>query len=239
MTTEKELAVHHPGFWRSILPLSDSFVRNVNRTLERYAQPLVSTVAASRRGLVNEGGFRLFAASIETSTAVARLSPAAIETAWSTAVDHIRTLRQFSRTPIDPEALAGEVAEAATLAKRIDRYFSKVQHGALTIEPAFRGCGWVSEARGDVLAEGTLYEIKAGERHFRSIDLHQLLTYCALNFAAKTFDITTVGLLNPRVGTFITVDLDTLCLECAGSSVPDVLNDILSYICEPLSNQHE
>jgi hypothetical protein len=65
-------------------------------------------------------------------------------------------------------------------------------------------------------------------------DLHQLLTYCALNFATKALDIKSVGLVNPRVGTFIFLDLDYLCMECAGSSAADVLDEILQYVSEPL-----
>ncbi|HEX4447050.1 MAG TPA: hypothetical protein VH044_09945, partial [Polyangiaceae bacterium] len=75
-------------------------------------------------------------------------------------------------------------------------------------------------------------EIEAGDRHFRSVDLYQLLIYCALNFVSKEITITRVGLLNPRVGVFAAFDLDDLCDQCAGSSAAEVLDEVAGYISE-------
>jgi hypothetical protein len=113
-------------------------------------------------------------------------------------------------------------------------FFSGERFSRVVIEPTFRGCGGIDGATGDVLADEVLFEIKAGERDFRSIDLYQLLTYCALNFATKSLQITSVGPMKPRVGIFTVLDLDVLCRECAGTSAADVLDEILQYASEPL-----
>lgn len=234
MSTEKELAISHTGFWRTTLPLSESFIRTMNRGLERFTLPMASAVPAGRRGLVNEAAFQVFVTSSNSHNPVAELDASAIDAAWARAAVHVRTMRQFSRAPIDASPGVGELDECVALAQRITEFFSRRTFSALSVEPTFTGCGLIDETRGDVLADRILFEVKAGERHFRSVDLHQLLIYCALNFATKALDITAVGLVNPRVGVFTILDLDELCNECAGSSATEVLDEILQYVSEPL-----
>lgn len=234
MSTEKELAISHPGFWRTTLPLSESFIRTMNRALERYSVPMQTSVPAGRRGLVNEAAFQAFVTASVAQKPVVQLDTSEIDAAWARAAVHVRTMRQFSRTPVDATPRTGELHECGALARRIAEFFAKGSFSRLLVEPVFKGCGWLDGTRGDVLAGETLFEIKAGERHFRSVDLHQLLIYCALNFATKTHDISGVGLVNPRVGVFTILDLDELCNECAGSPSADVLDEILQYISEPL-----
>jgi len=206
----------------------------MNRSLERYARPMPSQVPAARRGLVNEAGFRVFVDSVAARTHTGALGQAAVAAAWEQGVRHIRTMRQFSREPIDGMPRPGELEEAVDLSERIALFFRSKDISRAVIEPRFNGCGWIEEATGDVLANETLFEFKAGERQFRNVDLHQLLTYCALNFATKALAITSVGLVNPRVGTFAVFELDALCNECAGTSSADVLDEILQYMSEPL-----
>lgn len=234
MSTEKSLAVSHPGFWQSVLPLSEAFVRTLNRSLDRFVPPMKSSIAAARRGLINECGFRIFAASVVMGREVSALDPQTLDEGWSQAVAHVRTMREFGRTPLDPIARPGELDEAFRLAKRTALFFTLRNHASIKVQPTFSGCGWLDESRGDVLVGNTLFEIKAGDRNFLGVDVFQLLTYCALNFATKTYDIIDVGLLNPRTGNFIVLNLDELCMEAAGSSTADVLNEILQFVSEPL-----
>ena len=78
-----------------------------------------------------------------------------------------------------------------------------------------------------IYSEGTLFEVKAGDRSFRATDVRQLLVYCALNHAAGAFRIRNVGLVNPRVGTRALVGLDECALQMAGASAPDLLAAIV------------
>ncbi len=61
----------------------------------------------------------------------------------------------------------------------------------IRVSPRFEGCGWLDECEADFLTSNVLVEVKAGDRAFRSIDLRQVLIYCALNFASKKYDIVT------------------------------------------------
>jgi hypothetical protein len=93
----------------------------------------------------------------------------------------------------------------------------------------------MNDAQGDVLCGNTLYEVKAGERHFRLADIRQMLCYCALDFSAKSYGIREVALVNPRSGNILREDLDVLCQKLSGASSADVLGEIVNYISEPLS----
>ena len=122
--------------------------------------------------------------------------------------------------------------ESVVLAKRLINYFAE-ENGTLLINPPLPGCGWVNVAEADILNGSTLYEVKAGDRHFRLTDLRQLLTYCALNFSAKLYEIREIALINPRSGAIIKDDIDHLCKRIAGTSSIKVLGDIVSFISEP------
>src|SRR5688572_23421659 len=153
-------------------------VRTINLNVQRFAPPMSSLSRPASHGIVNELAFRLFVAASESGQTIDALSDEAIASAIDSATGHIRGLRQLSRTPIqDPES--AELREATALAKRHVRFFRR--KGDLGLLPRFPGCGWLGECAGDVLAEGTLFEVKAGQRAFRSTDVRQVLIYCALN----------------------------------------------------------
>lgn len=130
--------------------------------------------------------------------------------------------------------------DAVFVAERLEEFFAKQiiesdGSAQLEIRPKLAGCGWIDAAEADVLFGNTLYEVKAGERHFRMTDLRQLLCYCALNFSSKQYEIRNAALINPRFGTLIRDELDSLCQQIAGASSADVLGEIISYISEPFS----
>lgn len=178
-------------------------VRAINLNVRRFAPPLRSQMKPAAHGIINELAFRLFVAASKSGETINALSAGAVDSAIDSATAHIRGLRQLSRTPIrDPEP--EELREAVALAKRHLRFFRR--KGDLQPLPSFPGCGWLSECAGDVVAEKTLFEVKSGQRGFRSTDLRQVLAYCALNFAAKNYDISHVCLVNPRVGTYLEGD---------------------------------
>jgi hypothetical protein len=100
----------------------------------------------------------------------------------------------------------------------------------VTFEPNFAGCGFLNPCVGDVLIGQELYEVKAGNRQFRSTDLRQLMTYCALNYAAGTHAITKAGCINPRRGTYFVLDLDAIAHEMAGKSSSELFSDIIYHV---------
>jgi hypothetical protein len=56
--------------------------------------------------------------------------------------------------------------------------------------------------------------------------------YCALNFAAKSYSIERICLINPRMGVFLEESLDDLCDELAGRPPSDILADIVEFISD-------
>jgi hypothetical protein len=54
-----------------------------------------------------------------------------------------------------------------------------------------------------------------------------------LNFSAKSYEINSICLINPRSGTYFTDDLEHLCHQTAGTGAANVLGEIMNYISEP------
>ena len=212
--------------------MAEEYVRTRNRELGRFAAPLTSTLPAETRGVVNELGFRLFVAGLDQDGPIAALPADTVEACTRDSLRHIRGLREHGRAPV-PEPSADQIREAAALAERLAMFFRKAAQEPVVAFPLFRGCGWLDECAGDVVAQGTLFEVKAGDRNFRSIDLRQVLAYCALNFASKTYEILRMCLVNPRLGVFLEESLERVCSELAGRPATDVLGDIVQFVSEP------
>ncbi|MFO0614784.1 MAG: hypothetical protein U0414_19510 [Polyangiaceae bacterium] len=233
MMTEKSFVLGYGAFWRSLLPMAEEYIRARNVSVDRYAFPL-SSEAASNRGLINELGFLMFAhVANGSSEEELWIDESTVERLCDQARRHVQGMRQYGRKA--PEALGGaDIEEAMRLARRLKKFFAEATDCVLNVSPAFSGCGWLDGCRGDVLSGGTLYEVKAGERGFRTADIRQLLVYCALNFESKSHDLRAVGLVNPRLGTFMREELETLCRNLAGRSSVEVLSDVVEYLSEPL-----
>lgn len=231
MITEKTFCLGFSAFWHELLPRLESYVRARNLQLSRYLPPLRSSLRAGERGLTNEIAFRLYAASIVDGRSVGSLPPDRVESCVAEALAHIRGLRQFARQPVIAP-FSTHLSEAHQLAERTALFFEAVVKSRPIVSPKFLGCGWLDECAGDALASPVLYEIKAGHRGIRSVDIRQILCYCALNFASKSYVIEKVCLMNPRMGVYFEEPLTNLCAEAAGASAVEVLADIIEFCCE-------
>jgi hypothetical protein len=232
--TEKHFSLSHSAFWHQLLPMCEQFVREINAEAPRFSDPLSSTVPADARGLVNETGFRLFAAARKHATPPRSVSEEIFEKCEGAAMNHVATMRQFNRVrprSLDPVARR----ETVLIAERLTSFFAQTGIENLTIFPRFSGCGWIEECHGDALGESILFEVKAGDRPFRSSDLRQVLCYCALSFASKDMDISDLCLVNPRLGRYVGITLQEACLRTAGRSASSVLADITAYVSDPPS----
>jgi len=230
--SEKQFAISHAPFWHQLLPMAEEYVRTRNRELGRFAPPLASTLPSDTRGVVNELGFRLFVAGLAHPGPIRALPTETVEGCVRGSLRHIRGLREHGRTPV-PDPTPEQIRESGTLAERLGVFFRKAVQEPVVPFPVFRGCGWLDECAGDIFAERTLFEVKAGDRNFRSIDLRQVLTYCALNFASKTYEILRVCLVNPRLGLFLEEPIERLCRELAGLPLTEVLSEIVQFVSEP------
>jgi hypothetical protein len=229
--TEKRFASSHHAFWRELLPMGEHYIREVNQQLARFEEPLASASMPKFHGIVNELAFRLFIRATTENLPFAQLTDPVISSEISQTVRFIESFRQHGRGPLPPPGQV-EIEEALLLVRRLHAFFQKGSDAPLLVQPAFPGCGWLSECQGDVLSSGTLYEIKAGARAFRMLDVKQVLVYCALNFASKRHNIRDVCLLNPREGMYFSETLNRLCELIAGRSAVDVLGEIVEYVSE-------
>jgi hypothetical protein len=220
----------YSSFWRDLAPTTDLFVRRINlgQYVRDFSEMEVAT-APARRGFINEVAFNLFCGSIRRgerwppnafSADEIRAAIASIQA--SIARRDVGKELQFESDPdID------EMADITEQHRRMMRVFAfDYPQSTVVPEPIFAGCGIIDTCMGDLLVASTLFEIKAGDRLFRSIDVRQLVTYAALNHISKQFEITRVGLFNPRVGIRIEIGLDELCYEISGKRSVELLNEI-------------
>lgn len=236
MTSEASFSSSHHGFWHDLLPMGEAFVRTANMERARFLPPLERAEAPpDRRGLVNELAFRLFGRCHDLGVSAASLPPELLSEEAEHARKFIETFRQHGRGPLEVVGEGG-IREAVELSARLEAFFARALASGVKLEirPPFAGCGWLSNCEGDALAAGTLYEIKAGDRSFRSADFRQMLVYCALAFASKTQDVRRVCLVNPRQGVYFSESLPALCEAMAGRSASEVLGDIVEYAASPL-----
>lgn len=230
MITEKRFAQSHQSFWQRTLPTATAYIRAANLALERFDLE-VSSELSENRGVVNESAFRIFCRAHELGIPASTLAATDVEGAVLDGVDFIRRFRQRSGEEVEPPSSAG-VREAILLADSTERALTKIPAGQVVLAPEFPGCGWVDSCNGDILVGTTLCEVKAGESRFRSVDLRQILIYCALASEAKSHRIDNVCLINPRLGVMLFESVSSLCAQAAATHPGNVLAEIIAYVSE-------
>lgn len=205
----------------------DIFLRKINLELyDREFTPMSSAVTASRRGFVNELAFQLFCEIGLSSAGLSESTTKAIK-ATQKKILGLDTPDSFGAPNPDPI----ELEDAAEQLSRLQQFFRAQSNGqTIVMSPAFSGCGIIDSCNGDVSFDDTLFEIKAGDRNFRSIDLRQLLTYTALSYAETKKTFRRVGLFNPRVGVSFSMALDELCFEVSGHAASEMLSEVIRVI---------
>jgi hypothetical protein len=149
---------------------------------------------------------------------------AAIDTRVAEAIGYVS--RFSSAPPIELADVDDDCRkEAGSLALRLLHFFPGVLPTIL--RPQFSGCGLLSACEGDVLDGSCLYEVKAGGRGFRVVDLRQLLTYAALSYAAGTLTFADIGLINPRTGVSWRRSIDEVCHSISGLRQGDTLSALV------------
>jgi hypothetical protein len=224
-----ETAFSH-GFsstWKVLAPATDLFVRKLNAALrQREFVPLKSSVPPDRRAFINEVAFQLFrlrSLGSELSAGNDNLILAATESSRL-------TISRIERIPLTD--IAGPTDDERTdVVAQLDRllfFFRGVSRDTgLEVAPRFPGCGIIDACVGDVRCGETLYEIKAGDRNFRSVDVRQLLVYAALNKSADGPSLRQIGLFNPRTGLSFCMNLDDVCLEVSGTTSEELLTELI------------
>jgi hypothetical protein len=232
LSSEIKLANSHSDFWSGLLPMGEAFIRAQNSKPQRFASPVVAFTPPDQRAVVNEAGF-LFFKELLTLSSKSAAGDDALDKSFRAAFAKNDRLPKTRRPSLDETLTLGRY-EARAIALNLRNHF-KAETETIQVNPPIPGCGWVSDVEADILCGTTLYEVKAGDRHFRLSDLRQLLTYCALNFSSKTYEIRDIALINPRSGTLIKESLDKLCRQTSGAASVQILGEIVSFISEPNS----
>ena len=232
MITEKHFALFYSSFWDSLCPMTEEYVRTINATAERFAKEVDSAASNQKRGLINELAFLIAGESSRTKESPHALPVEIVEASAAEALQHVSSLRAFNRnivTVLDED----DTQEARVLAGRLLYFLQTVFVLPFEFQPRFTGCGVIEACTGDVFANETLIEVKAGGRNYRSVDLRQMLTYCALNFASKERSIGSLCLVNPRRGVYFIRSLNEICMAISGRSASVVLASIVDQLSEP------
>jgi hypothetical protein len=223
----------HSSFWKGLTPSTDIFVRRLNLGhYERDFPEMTISAAPMRRGFINEIAFAVFCQDVRNNVGWPPPELARAEVEAAVAEVRSRPLRREGREMApDAELSAGELLDIGEQRSRLLRMFTFDRPGgALVTGPSFPGCGIIDACEGDLIVSNILYEVKAGDRFFRSIDIRQLIMYGTLNFISKRFTIERLGLFNPRVGVSATMPIDDLCFEISGKQSGELFSEIASAI---------
>ncbi|MEV4343551.1 hypothetical protein AB0J83_03600 [Actinoplanes sp. NPDC049596] len=125
----------------------------------------------------------------------------------------------------DATLTESEKSETRLIQQNLTRFSSTL--GDAEYFPSIPGCGVVNNSIGDILSFSHLVEVKTVSRPFRSTDLRQLLTYCAM-LRASDIPIETISLYNPRRAYRFTDDLEDLSFGLCGRSAVELMQDIIN-----------
>ena len=228
MISETLFSTQYASVWRGLTPSMEEFVRRTN--MDGYTRewpPIPGGGSADQRGLVNEAGFLLFksVANLPAADAGASIRDNLVN-ATRAAHAYILAKQDVSEAP---ELSLTEKREVIVIAGRLYNFFcgERDLYG-MTVSPPFKGSGILSECRGDILiGKHLLYEVKSGDRPYRSVDVRQLAVYVALGFAENGSVVEKIGLLNPRRGTFVEVLTEDFANEVAGQSAVSLCHSLI------------
>jgi hypothetical protein len=237
LISAERFARERASYWNQLLPRLEPFVRLLNLSVGRFSPPMLETVRPERRAFVAELGFELFRTSLDDRL---ERDPALIELAAKSVRIRVAGLASVPIETVE-QPTPFERSEAAEIALQLRRFVRQRVASTYTVDPVIPGCGIVDSATADLLIrrarfsfdvdppetyEQLLYEVKTVTRPFRAVDIRQLITYAAMMAAADQAPVT-VGIVNPRLGTFIECPLDRLAEDIAGVPANSLLQQII------------
>lgn len=227
MISELLLSRNFGYFWTQLLPGAERYVRMINSGMQhRTSLPVETVEEPERRALVNVVASLLFADNTSGTSAELK-KPDYVENVRHRALTELGPLARF---PVLTEPLSpAELDSASMLSDALQKRFPDRNH--LVVAPEFAGCGIVNASKGDLVYQGTLFEVKAGDRNFVVNDLRQLVTYAALGFSEKRrVEFPRIGLHNPRRGVEWSADLDTFARDVAGTTILEILYEVVEFV---------
>jgi hypothetical protein len=243
MISETYFASKYTSFWKDLLPGKNKYIRYVvNNDIETVETPLKSIDIPSSRGFVNYIAFKLSVKSLtkEINYSVLEKLEQNSKLFKSVFEEAKPFLENFEETQeITYEITAEEVPLIKEMAKRIyRRYIAKIEKGSKFFpEPYFQGCGIINSAKGDLIFDNELIEIKAGKRNFTINDIKQILVYATLNSLNNNYGtLSSFELYNPREGFSFYDSFTNLCNEVACASPQEIYSEIKRYIIDTINS---
>lgn len=224
MIDASSFAIHHNAFWADHAPTSEHFVRRLNlEYIERWSPPIVKPETPIRAAFVSEFAFSRFCGLIDGIVAGELDSVAMAETK--------KRLLPLMDDPVILEAplTDAERSQVEKIERSLEGFF-RHRRADLCTRPLFKGCGYIDASEGDIVAGHILFEIKAVDRPFRSVDIRQLVTYCALNHASGQYSLDNIGVFNPRRGLWFVLSFDRVCREISGQSAQELFDRVVHSI---------
>lgn len=221
MISETRFAKSYSSLWRELTPTLELFVRKANlRLAERSSNPLISTSPPGRRALINQVAFQA-------------VRDAANQ--FETHFDRREWVLNYENIVLAERTLTGaatlnnmDLVETSQLASRMCANLFLDQPHKVTVNPSFRGCGFVNSCFGDGLSTSHRFiELKDGDRPFRAYEFRQLLIYAALHLNGGGEIASEFQVINSRRGLSVTVSLDEFAREVAGQSPYDLLTEVV------------
>ena len=228
MISERQFATLYTSFWATVLPLGESTVRGMNLRVDRVYDPFDADASAALNGFVNELAFRLAESSHRAGTKTISLKE--LPKVYASTESYILRLPRPSIPSSEAERDAA-TRDAVAIAQRLAEMIGPARgENSITFRPLFMGCGTLDACEGDILIGEDLWEVKSGDRHFRQIDIRQILIYCALNHAARTRVIDRYSLVNPRAGVVLADTIDNLVYDVAGCDPGTLFDEIIACV---------
>lgn len=224
MIDASTFAAHHNAFWASYTPTSEHFVRRVNlEYADRWTPPLDKPHGPIRAAYVAELAFARMCVRLDGSP-IDRIQEIAVAEAKSRLLPLLE----------DPLTLDGQITEIEQdqVSRLEESLFSFFTHrgGPTTARPPFSGCGYIDTSEADILSGKCLFEVKAVDRPFRSVDVRQLITYCALNHVSGDFELEAVGIFNPRRGIYFQTSIENVAYETSGLPAQELFDTVIHAI---------
>lgn len=238
MISEREFAEGFTGFWTGCIPcLTPQLIAELNLIGKPMSdgsgfvvKPLQSHGPSMNNDLVAEIAFGLFAAGCTGGKRVIALFRD--QTIMPQIVTHARDRISRLRGGSNPQAndFSIQDVDALELAVRLENYFDSECGEKILVHPRLKGCGVLDSCHGDLFCDDCLYEVKMVDRNLRSVDLRQVLTYCALNYQSQQFPIKNACILNPRRGIALHFDLEWIARRTSGKSSAELFHQIIDFL---------
>ena len=229
MISETQFAGSYSSVWRELLPNSEAVITTLNKTLRSIGKSARNFSRPNRRAFLNEIGFQLFLSAPNFSGSYITGSHLLEPAVGSARIQQARyTAEQAGNIPF-PDTIEQFEVESIYRSLLAFRGLMPITFDIVP-RPAFVGCGLLDSCSGDFLLGNTLVEVKSGDRNFRSVDVRQVLTYCALNYARPEYNIESVSCVNPRRGIYFITEIETLCLQLAAKSSNELLSELIYFV---------